>query len=629
MANAPPDRRQIALLAGALVSGAALRLAFLHDLRDAILFQHPVLDAHEYLLMARRILEGHLLWDQVTIHSPLYAYLLAGLLAFFRDDLGVLRAAQAIGAGAGTTLLVWAIARRCAGGVAAGVSAWLAATLWPLVFHDSEILVESIVVLLNAGALYALLRAGGRPAWLALGGLLLGLSTITRPNAAAFVPVAALWAARQEGRSRVEESNRSPRRRGREKKPGSRRLRKGAAAGAIAAVLLGAAIPVVPVLLRNRAVSGAWVLQTNGGLNFYIGNRPGADGTPNVRPGRPWAQLVAMASSRGITEPAAQDAFYRGMALRWWREEPGRALALFGKKVFLFWNAYETRSSLDIYYFRRLSPALSLPWPGFGAAAPLALLGAGITLFRRRPETDLLLLYAVTYTLATAIFAVSGRYRIPIVPAAVPLAGIGAADLIDRLRSARPRRAIVSAAALLLLAAAAGWTPAGVIVRDHAEERYNEGTRLMQVGRLPEAERAFREAWAERQDDGRIANNLGAVLLRTGRAPEGLEWLRSAARLYPELPEYWANLGVAAMITGHGKESEKAYRESLRLDPSRGATHVSFGLLLLGIGDRDGAAREFAEARRLGAALPREAIGLLGERETPGAPSGDLRGSPP
>jgi len=629
MADAPPDRRQIALLAGALAAGAALRLAFLHDLRDAILFQQPVLDALEYLLMARRILEGHLLWDQVTIHSPLYAYLLAGLLALFRDDLGVLRAAQAIGAGAGTTLLVWAIARRCAGGVAAGVSAWLAATLWPLVYQDSEILVESVVVLLNAGALYALLRAGGRPAWLALGGLLLGLSTITRPNAAAFVPVAALWAARQEVRSRVEESNRPLRRRGREKKPGSRRLRTGAAAGAIAAVLLGAAIPVVPVLLRNRAVSGAWILQTNGGLNFYIGNRPGADGTPNVRAGRPWAQLVAMASSRGISEPAAQDAFYRGMTLRWWREEPGRALALFGKKVFLFWNAYETRSSLDVYYFRRLSPALSLPWPGFGAAAPLALLGAGIALFRRRPETDLLLLYAATYTLATAIFAVSGRYRIPIVPAVVPLAGIGAADLIDRLRSGSPRRVIVPAAALLLLAAAVRWTPAGVIVRDNAEERYNEGTRLMEVGRLPEAERAFRDAWAQRKDDGRVANNLGALLLRTGRSTEGLGWLRTAVRLYPEVPEAWANLGAAATVTGRPVEAERAYRESLRVDPNRGATHLGFGLWLLSTGDRDGAAREFGEAQRLGAALPREAIGLLGERETPGGPLGIPPGAPP
>jgi Flp pilus assembly protein TadD len=365
------------------------------------------------------------------------------------------------------------------------------------------------------------------------------------------------------------------------------------------------------VLLRNHAVSGLWILQTNGGLNFYMGNYPGADGTPNIHAGRPWARLVAMAPERGIVSPPDQDAFYRGLALTWMREEPGRALALFARKLFLFWNAYETRPSLDVHYFRRLSPALSLPWPGFGILAPLALVGAGVALGRRRPETDLLLLYALVYTFATAAFMVSSRYRIPIVPAALPLAGIAVEDLARRLRRGNRRRAIIPAAALIVLAMAVRWTPADLPVRDHAEERFNEGTRFMEMGRLTEAERAFRRAWAERQDDGRIAGNLGALLVRTGRAPEGLVWLRTAARLYPELAEVWGNLGTAAMIAGHPEESEKAYRESLRIDPNGGPTRLGFGFLLLSRGDRDGAAREFAEARRLGATLPPEAAAVL------------------
>lgn len=597
-----PDRLEITVLLGALAAGIALRLAFLHDLRHAVLFQQPVIDSLEYLLMARRIREGHLLWDEVTIHSPLYAYWLAGLLHLFRDNLDHLRAAQATAVGAGTTLFVWSMARRCAGPLAGGVSAWLAATLWPLVYHDAEILVEPLAIVLNAGALWVLMVARGRPAVLALAGLLLGLSTITRPNAAAFVPIAALWAGWQARASRGEEG---PRAAGR---PPSRRARAPVAA---AVVILGAALAVLPVLLRNHAISGAWILQTNSGLSFHEGNRPGADGTPNVRPGRPWALLTAMAPARGLTSPAAQDAFYRGLSLRWWREAPDRAFALFVKKVFLFWNAYETRPSLDVYYFRSQSPTLSLPWPGFGTLAPLALLGAGVVLLRRRPETDLLLLYALVYTFATAAFMVSSRYRIPIVPAALPLAGVGVADLVHRLRSGNARRALAPMMVLIALAVAVRWTPSDLLVRDNAEEHYNEGTRFMEIGRFPEAERAFRRAWVERQDDGRVASNLGALLVRTGRAPEGLGWLRNAVRLYPELPEVWANLGMAALLTGHPEESEKAYRESLRIDPDVGAARLGFGFLLLARGDRDGAAREFVEARRLGTTLPPEAMAVM------------------
>ncbi len=592
VAHGSPGWRELAVLLAALVAGAALRLAFIHDLRAAVLFQQPVLDSLEYLLMARRIREGHLLWEEVTIHSPLYAYWLAGLLEVFRDNLDRLRAAQAIVVGGATTLLVWSMARRCAGPLAAGVSAWLAATLWPLVYHDAELLVESLAIVLNAAALCALMSARGRPAVLALAGLLLGLSIVTRPNAAAFVPVAAFWAAWQAGALR----------------PGRVWTPRAAAA---AALIAGAAVVVTPVLLRNHTLSGEWLLQTNGGLNFYMGNYPGADGTPNIHAGRPWALLVAMAPGRGIRSPAAQDAFYRGLALRWMREEPGRAAALFGRKVFLFWNAYETRPSLDVYYFRGLSPALSLPWPGFGTLAPLALWGAAVALLRRRPETDLLLLYALVYTLAGAAFMVSSRYRIPIVPAALPLAGIAVRDLIERVRSGGARRAVGPAAAVAALAVAVHWTPADVRVGDNAEEHYNEGTRLLEAGRLGEAERVFREAWAQRQEDGRIASNLGVLLLRTGRAPEGLVWLRRGAQKYPEQAEIWGNLGSAALVTGHDAESERAYRESLRLDPNRGATRLGFGFLLLARGDRDGAAREFALARRLGTTLPPEALAVL------------------
>lgn len=60
-AGARPGRRRLRVLA-AMAGGALLRLAFIHDLRHAPL---PAAGPRlEYLLMARRIREGQLLWTR-------------------------------------------------------------------------------------------------------------------------------------------------------------------------------------------------------------------------------------------------------------------------------------------------------------------------------------------------------------------------------------------------------------------------------------------------------------------------------------------------------------------------------------------------------------------------------------
>ena len=613
MAELPRRPGPRAVLLSALCAGAVLRLASLHDLCAQPLFQYPVLDSREYLLRAQAIVQGHLLWNEVSIHAPLYPYLLAPLLGVFNKDLQLVRVAQALVLGGGTTIAVWAIARSVSGSLAAAVSAWLAATLWPLVFHDGEILVESTVVCLNALALLALVRARGRPGQLALAGLLLGLSTITRPNAAAFVPVAALWAA-WPGADETAAPTRAEHRRRQAPRPITR------GATRFAAVCLGAALAVVPVLVRNHALSGAWTIQANAGLNFYIGNSPQADGTPNVQSGRPWEKLVNMARDKSITSPAAQDRFYRGEALRWWREAPGAALALYAKKLYLVWCAHETRPNLDLYYFRARSPTLALPWPGFGVLTPLAMLGAGLVLLRPRREAVLLLLYAAVYTLATAAFVVSSRYRLPVVSAAIPLAGLAAADLVERVRGRAWRGAIAAALVLALLAVAVRPVPAALLARDHADEYYNEGTVLLSQGRVRDAEAVFRAAWAERKDDGRIANNLGAILLNSDRTEEAVGWFREAVRLYPEVAGAWYNLGDALVSIGRTDEAKRAYLQSLALDPGAARARLGLGSILLREGDLAAARRELRAARALGERLSPaelEALAAGGEGSGP------------
>ncbi len=605
-ASVPSRRRELLLLLAILVVAVALRLAYLNDFSRSPFFEHPAVDALDYVRWAREIEAGDLVWDKISIHSPFYPYFLAGLLRAFGDDLGAARTVQAVLLGIGSGLILWSIARRCGGPLAAVVSGLLAAMLWPLVYHSADFLVEAFAVLLNGLALLAFIRARGRPLWIALGSVLLGLSVASHPTTLAFVPVAAVWAA-------WPHADRDAATRGRDGGPRPGALRGSGWAALFRLAIVGAAVTLIvsPVLLRNHRLTGEWLLQANGGLNFYIGNNESADGTPNVRPGRPWRQLIALPVEKGITTLSGQDAFFRAEAFRWMRQQPADALRLLGKKLFLFWNAYETRASQNTYYFRRASPALSLPWPGFGVLAPLALVGVVAVLLRRSRETALLVLYVATYTVATAIFVVSGRYRLPVVAGAIPLAGIAVARIVDAFRHGRRRAAAAGVALAILLGFAMRMTPGDVIVRDDACELYDLGTIHLLNGEYAEAEVALRSAFEQAPDDGRILVNLGTVYLRTGRVAESLPILRRAVKLFPESPDAWNTLGVAAAALQEDDEADKAYRTALELHPRLATAHLNFGKFLLRRGDREAALQHLDAARRLGLALPQWAQAAL------------------
>ena len=64
--------------------------------------------------------------------------------------------------------------------------------------------------------------------------------------------------------------------------------------------------------------------------------------------------------------------------------------------------------------FREASWVLRLPLPSFGAICPLGLLGAIITLGRRR--SAILPLFMGAYLVSLLPFFAAGRYRLPLVP---------------------------------------------------------------------------------------------------------------------------------------------------------------------------------------------------------------------
>lgn len=246
----------------ALLAVLVVKFITLIQLADHPLLQpHGVLDDAVYLKLAQRVAAGDLaLGPDVYYLSPFYTYFLGAILA----SGGSVSAARGIQCllGVAAVFLVGATSRRWFGTRAGWIAGGAAALTGLFTFNEILLLQSSVDPFLAALALWAMARAfdDGRPASFLGAGAALGLLVVNRPNAlAAVVVVGAVWLVLRRSRTALVE---------------------------LAALGVGVAILVAPVAVRNRVVAGEWTLVTShGGLNFYIGNHEGADGTWSALPG--------------------------------------------------------------------------------------------------------------------------------------------------------------------------------------------------------------------------------------------------------------------------------------------------------------------------------------------------------
>ena len=204
-------------------------------------------------------------------------------------------------------------------------------------------------------------------------------------------------------------------------------------------------VVLVPVAMVNTLVSSprevlgtTWQL----GPNFFIGNGPDATGTyvapPFIR-GHPAYEAAdyAMEAMRRAGRPlsvAQVSRFWLNEGLLRWSNAPVESIRLFVWKLGLLTHRFEIPDNEDIE-FVRIVAAPSLGWGivNFGIVFPLAVMGLA-----RAPRTRFwVFLNLATWLglLATAVFFVVGRYRVPWVPGLVLIAAAGVVDLVRRLRS--------------------------------------------------------------------------------------------------------------------------------------------------------------------------------------------------
>ena len=542
------------LLAACAVA-AALRAAVLWSLHGHPLLQPGFgLDTDLYVELARRVAAGDLLLAPGAYPAaPLYAYVLGGVLAVSGGSLLGARLLQIL-LGVAAVWLMGDAARRVYGPSAAVPAALLAALCGPLAFNEVLILQSSLDPFLTASALWALARAGGgrsRSSWLGAG-VLWAAVVLNRPNALPFavgVPAALLW-------------------------------RHGPSGGLkpVAAYLLGLALLLAPVAMRNAWATGDVVLvASHGGFNFFVGNNADADGTygtvagvtpSSVRQAADARRVAEAALGRPLSDGEVSDYFYQE-AWAWIAAAPYEAAALLLQKIRYVLSADEIALNYSFAYYRHDErSALALMPVGPWLLLPLGLVGLVACAPRGDTGYWTWAAFVPVYAISVAIFFVSDRYRLPLL---VPLAASSGAMMARALALARAGawHRLLAGAGAVSVAAALTWWPTG-LDDGRQEERTAMAEWLLRQGAVDAGQALVDRIRPDHRQPAMLLFRAGRALQAAGRCEPAIARYRQALDLEPTRAEIRYALGQCLVDAGRAGEAaahlDAAVRAGVRPD---------------------------------------------------------------
>jgi Flp pilus assembly protein TadD/4-amino-4-deoxy-L-arabinose transferase-like glycosyltransferase len=590
----------------ALVFGVALAVRAVHlwSLSSSPLWTATMGDAVAYLEWARRIAGGDWIGTETFYQAPLYPYFLATILKLSGASVGGVKVVQIVIGATSCALLAWGAGRLFtpATGLVAGL---ILAFYPPAIFFDGLIqktVLDSVLIARVIAFVALMLVRTTWPRTIGMG-VALGLLALTRENALIGIPLVIWWLWLLG--------------------PGWQK--------ASAGVLLGTALVLLPVGLRNAAVGGTFQLTTAQlGPNLYIGNNPAATGLyVPLRPGHGSAEFerrdaieLAEAAAGRTLDPGEVSDYWRSLAVTWATSHPRDWLRLFLKKVLLTWNAEESADTEDIATYAEASPVLRLRRVlNFGVLAPLGLLGMWIHRARWR-ELGVLYGLVPVYTLAVAAFYVFDRYRFPLVPVLVVFAAAALTYGAAWWRSSSAGARLSGVAIVVVAGVVSNWpllSPGAM----QASTAFNLGYYLARTDRPDEAAEAYRRSIELLPTHARARSSLGGLLTQRGEHDEALSQLREATRLDPTLPSAWTNLGIELASRRQADEAVSALQRALILDPTNIEATYNLGVAFASLGDDERALRYLREVvlAQPSHALAQNNIGVIL------ATHGDMRGA--
>ena len=559
-----------------------VRIGFYVEHANSPSFGVPTLDQKYYDTVAKMLLAGEDLHELHAFRPLLYPM----FLAFFYKlggNWGVelaLLAQHLLGIATGllVALLGARLFRHRLAGIVGGVLFLLAPL--PLCFEGELLIEPSYTFLICLGLLLHLHTAtirGWRGAllWLLCGGMI-ALASQARANILVFLAVYPLFAAWRWWHTRER------------------------AALLPLLGLAGALAMMIPWGIINLRQADRFHLVSNaGGVNFYLGNRRGADGmfgcdvvtalselsrsnktaatiTANERYEdlvEVWAREEYSAAMRGQNRPAESDPkaisrYWTQRAVDEIKADPAAWLKLTAKKCWLtLWNK-EVPNNKDFaflqqeYFWLRVLP---VRWVVLLMLAPAGLWAAAR--FRNRDNLFILLVYAAIYSAGNVAFFICDRYRYPVWPALAVLAGGGLLAGLEMIRQRRWRGLLSALACAGLMAAISLPNWFGAKLPNFAQDYYFRSSAWYEKRRFAEALEDINRSVELDSLNAGAQQHRGNVLFALNRMEEACRAYEQALKLIPGNSGVWNNLGATLEALGNTDAALGAYRRATECQP--------------------------------------------------------------
>jgi len=365
------------------------------------------------------------LWDRWThgkeyYQEPLYAYLVALTYGLAGPAVGAVFAWQMM-LGIATNLLVYTLARRYFGELAAAISGLFILLYSPLFIYELTLLRTTLTAFLAAVVVMSLEWSVSSASWRRwwMTGAAVGIAMTCQATFIVFLAgcLGLLWLKFRGSTGTV--------------------LRLGAV------MLAGAALAVSPIIARNIAVGVPPFSWTGAGVwTFVRFNTPSAD----PRMGTTLPIFPDHVRVLGESDAKAVPALLATL-----REHTPASLArLIALKFQTIWRWYEEGDNVDFYYSRLYSRVLRYAPVTNMLISPLLLIGLAFFVKQWRRYAPLYLL-AANGIIVMLITYPTGRYRAAYFAVLIPLAGAAAAQVLTWISSRQFKKAFTLAVAVLVV----------------------------------------------------------------------------------------------------------------------------------------------------------------------------------
>jgi len=505
---------------------------------------------------AQSIADGNIFGDDIYIRGPLYIYLLGMCYAVFGATIWIGKILGLV-IGLATTVVVYKLGMRLYGKSAA-VIASLFYSLYPIaIYFEGELLADSLFTLLLTMSILLLIYAVDKKTlksvvWV---GVIFGLAAITRPIILGLLPIFLIWYLNsiwKQDRKWIS----------------------------VVVFFISIMAVIAPVTIRNLVVGGEPVLvASSGGINFYIGNNPEADGLTAKFPpmGSNWSMgevksLAEVYTGKKLNWSEVSDYWY-GQSYDWIGSNFGDFASLYIKKLYHFVNNYEISNNRFLSSFFNNFTILKYNPISFGLLFMIAIWGATIVALsgKWRKEESLMILIIIVYIALISLFFVNARFRLPIIPIIIIIASAG----LEKMQGVKSYKKLIVPAIVTILAGILTFGNLyGFDKNTNLAEYFSQANNHLKLGEYDKAIADYLEI-ISRKNDFKGANlNLGVAYSLSKQPDMALKYLDAELRHYPNSAEAFSAKAAHYLAYNNIPEAIRAGNYALGVDPDNYELHL-------------------------------------------------------